>query len=1016
MKTKTFSALRASAAPLALIIAGFTASAALVAPAMAQNVTSATLSGTVVDDAGNSVAGATVTIESAGTGFTRTTTTGSNGSFSVPGLQVGTYNVTVAATGYSTTRSENVAVSLGGNNYDFAVTNEAPTTGEIVVRGAPVRRVDFSGTATGQVFSVQQVAESLPVARSISAIQLLTPQATSGDSFFGDGNTVSLAGSSVAENIFYINGMNVTNFRTFVGGTTVPFEFYDQVQVKTGGYQAEFGRNTGGAVIALTRSGSNTFHGGFNVYYEPNALSNDRPNTYAARNDKDFREKVEGNIWASGPIIKDRLFFFAFYNPRYVTSGDTARSQGTNLDGSPDGVYTDTQRVVQKSNTPFYGGKLDLNLFDGHRVEATYFNDSDVNRVKNTSLTSGDVSQVNESRGGENYIFKYTGSFTDWFTLSGLYGRSKFDQTDSGPQDVDPYVVDRRSGVSQLLSGNPNALVASGSDDRENFRIDADVNFSLLGEHKLRFGWDYEKLFASTLGEYSGGIAYIFERAGATGARNGLIAPNTDYARVQTYNQGGNFKSNNTAYYIQDDWDVTDRVNLSLGLRNDKFVNKDSLGNNFVEIKNQWAPRVGINFDPTGEKKARLSAFYGRYYLPVAANTNIRLGGAELFLRDFYTLPTGAGGAYTGSLTAPTLGTKVESLVLSDGTVSAASTLVSKNLKPQYMDEFIVGGEYRFDNKMRVGLNVIHRKLGTVLEDVDFDGDGGAYASLIGAFCATQTLAYCNATTEPGVNGGGYILMNPGNDAQFDVIDGNGDLQAITIPAGFIGIPKPKRDYWAVELNWERPFDGTWGLNASYVWSRSYGNYEGGVKSDTSQDDTGITSDFDEPGVTDGATGFLPNHRAHTFKVFGSFKPTERWLLGFNALLQSPRKFGCIGSYPVGDGRGADSSSISWYCDAQIAAGVVDGTLGQPVGRGRAFESDWNKRIDVTIAYTIPMESIAGGITLRADVFNVFNFKSKLDFQEEGDRDDVNVREWFYGQPTGYQTPRYVRFGVSANF
>lgn len=1014
MNIKTFSALRASAAPLALVVAGFVGSAAIVAPAMAQNVTAATLSGTVVDDAGNPVSGATVTVESAGTGFTRTTTSAGNGTFSVVALPVGTYNVTVTANGFTTTRSENVAVTLGGNNYDFTVTNEAPSSGEIVVRGAPIRRVDVSGTATGQVFSVQEVAQNLPVPRSIDAIQLLTPQATSGDTAFGG---ISLAGSSVAENIFYINGMNVTNFRTFVGGTTVPFEFYDQVQVKTGGYSAEFGRNTGGAVIALTRSGSNTFHGGFNIYYEPNALRNDRPNTYAARNDQDYLERVEGNIWASGPIIKDRLFFFGFFNPRYSTSGDTARTQGViAATGAPDGVFTNTQRVTQKSNTPFYGGKLDLNLFDGHRVEATYFNDSDTNKVYVRNLSTNAVSQVNESRGGENYIFKYTGSFTDWLTISGLYGRSKFNQTDAGPQDADPYVVDRRSGVAKLLSGNPNALVSSGQDDRENFRVDVDLNFSLLGEHKLRFGWDYEKLFAASISEYSGGIAYIFERAGASGARNGLIAPNTDYARVQTYNAGGNFKSNNTAYYVQDDWQLTDRINLSLGLRNDKFVNKTSLGTNFVSIKNQWAPRLGVNFDPTGEKKARLSAFYGRYYLPVAANTNIRLGGAELFLRDFYTLPTGAGGAYTGSLTNPTLGTKVDGVVFSDGTVSPPATLVSQNLKPQYMDEFIVGGEYRFDNKMRIGLNLIHRKLGTVLEDVDLDGDGAAYDSIIGKFCATQTLAYCNATTEPTVNGGGYILMNPGRDAIFQVTDENGDLQPITIPAAFIGVPKAKRDYWAVELNFERPFDGTWGVNASYVWSRSYGNYEGGVKSDTSQDDTGITSDFDEPGYGDGATGFLPNHRAHTFKVFGSYKPTPRWLFSFNALLQSPRKFGCIGTYPKDDGRGADSTSASWYCNAQIAAGVLEGTLDQPIGRGRAFQSDWNKRLDLGVAYTIPMESIGGGITLRADVFNVFNFKSKLDFQELGDRNDASIREWFYGQPLSYQTPRYVRFGVSANF
>ncbi len=1009
MNTKTFSALRASAAPLALVVAGLTASTAFVAPAMAQNVTSATLSGTVVDDAGNSVSGAMVTIESTGTGFTRTTTTGGNGSFSVPGLQVGTYNVTVAANGFSTTRSENVAVSLGGNNYDFTVTTEAPTTGEIVVRGAPVRKVDFSGTATGNVYSVQAVAENVPVARSISAIQLLTPQATSGDTAFGDGNTVSIGGSSVAENIFYINGMNVTNFRTFVGGTTVPFEFYDQVQVKTGGYQAEFGRNTGGAVIALSRSGSNTFHGGFNVYYEPNALREDAPNTYAQNNSKDKREKVEGNIWLSGPLIKDRLFFFGFFNPRHYTTSDTARQEGE-TGGVPNGTYTDTTVTTSTIKDPFYGGKLDLNLFDGHRVEATYFNDT-----QNEKVLQDGSPNVNY-RGGTNYIFKYTGAFTDWFTLSALYGKSKFNQTSAGADDATPYVLDGRTGSLQYVAGNPAGLIETGSDQRTNYRIDADLNFTMLGEHHLRVGWDLEKLQADNFSLYSGGTYYRYYRSGGAGALGGLITPNTDYVRVRTLTSGGSFKSENTAFYVQDDWDLTDRINLSLGVRNDKFVNKDGIGKPFTTLKNQWAPRLGVNFDPTGDKTARISAFYGRYYLPVAANTNIRLAGAELFLQDWYTLPVDGSGTYSGDLISPTLGSKVQADILSPGTVGDASTLVSKNIKPQYLDEFIVGGEYNFPNRMKVGLNLTYRKLGAVLEDVDFDGNGSDYASKIEEFCASQTQSWCNSTTAPTIGGGGYVLMNPGQDLIVNVTDEDGALHELTMPASFIGLPKAKRTYWAAEFTFERPFENGWGINASYVWSRSKGNYEGGVKSDNGQDDTGLTQDFDEFGWMDGSNGYLPNHREHTFKVFGNWKPTNRWNLGFNALLQSPRKFGCIGTYSVGDGRATATSAASWYCDAQIDAGNIEGTLGKPVGRGSVFESDWNKRLDLSIAYTIPVETTGGGITLRADVFNVFNFKSKLDFNELGDEDDVATINYNYRRVTGYQTPRYFRFGVSANF
>jgi len=993
VNNKTFSALRASAAPLALIVAGFTASAAFVAPAMAQDVTAANLSGTVVDDSGNNVPGAMVTVTSVDRGFSRTATTSGNGSFSIPGMPLGTYNVTVAADGFSTTRSENVAVGLGGNNYDFTVSSEAPTSGEIVVRGAPIRKVDFSGTATGIVFDVQKAAENLPVGRSIEAIQLLTPQVTTGDTAFGG---VSIAGSSVAENVYYINGMNITNFRTFVGGTTVPFEFYDQVQVKTGGYQAEFGRNTGGAVIALTRSGSNTFHGGFNAYYQPEWGYSQAPNTYAQNNKQDKREVVEGNIWASGPVIKDRLFFFGFFNPRHYSQSDT------------DSFGDTTTRVT---SNPFYGGKLDLNLFDGHRIEGTYFNDTQDEDVKFNGSPTTNFS------GGSNYIVKYTGAFTDWFTLSALYGKSKFNQTSAGADDADPYVLDGRVPADglRLVSGNSAGTIDTGRDQRTNYRIDADVRFSLLGEHNLRAGWDLEKLQADNFTIYSGGVYNRYYRSGSGGALGGLIAPNTDYVRVRNLNSGGSFQSENTAFYVQDDWDVTDRINLSLGVRNDKFVNKDGLGAPFTELKNQWAPRLGVNFDPTGDKTARISAFYGRYYLPVAANTNIRLAGSETFLQDWYSLPTGPGGVYSGDLVNPTLGTKVLAEVLSPGGVSDPTTLVSKNLKPQYLDEFIIGGEYNFPNRMKISANFIYRKLGAVLEDVDFDGSGN-YGSVIESFCATQTQAFCNSTTVPTIGSGGYVLMNPGKDLIVNVSDDNGDLHEVTIPASFIGLPAAKRTYWAAELTWQKPFSDGWGLTASYVWSRSKGNYEGGVKSDNGQDDTGLTQDFDEIGWMDGASGFLPNHREHTFKLFGNWKPTENLNLGFNALLQSPRKFGCIGTYSPGDGRATDTLAASWYCDAQIIAGNIKGTAGEPVGRGSVFEGDWNKRIDVSFAYTIPMESIAGGITLRADVFNVFNFKSKLDFNELGDLDDVATINPNYRKVTGYQTPRFVRFGVSANF
>ena len=991
--------------------ASMLASAVVTPAAWAQDVTAGSLSGTIVDAAGNPVSGATVAATSP-QGVTRSVTTGSDGTFQMPQLPVGLYDVRISVEGGPTVLNEDVQVSLGGANYTFTVGAEGASTGtsadgeEIVVMGTRQAEIDFAGTATGVVFDVQEVAERVPVPRTIEAIQLLAPQATSGDVAFG--NTVSLGGSSVAENIYYINGMNITNFRTFVGGTTVPFEFYDQVQVKTGGYQAEFGRNTGGAVIALTRSGSNEFRGGMNVHWIPNSLRSEAPNTYIARNELDRRQSVEANVWASGPIIPDRAFFFGFFNPRYFSFTDTAQ----NCVGGAGGTCTDASLTRQVFDDPFYGGKIDLNLFRGHRLEATYFNDKQDNEVDT------DGSGTTHFSGGENMILRYTGAFTDWLTLSGLYGKSKYNQTSAGAEDAIPYVIDGRSGTLQYIAGNPAGLIETGEDQRINYRVDADILFNALGSHHIRAGWDLEKLNAENVSQYSGGSYFRFYRAGGNGALAGAIPANTDYIRVRTYFSGGAFDSENTAMYIQDSWDVTDRLNLNIGIRNDRFRNFNAAGDEFVDLQNQWAPRLGVNFDPFGDKRSRISAFYGRYYLPIAANTNIRLAGNEEFIETFYRLQgVGAGQQYTGSLTAPPLGVQVAQNILSAGGVAPATTVRSKNLQPQYLDEFIIGGEHRFANsRWTASVNLIHRRLGAVLEDADFD-------YVVPTFCKTQTLSFCNPTTTPALGSGGYVLINPGSDLVVDVDTATG-LQELTIPASAIDLPKARRHYTAAEFKFDRGWDGVWGVSGSYVWARSRGNYEGGVKSDIGQDDTGLTQDFDEPGWMDGANGFLPNHREHTFKLYGAYQVFPAFRVGFNALLQSPRKFGCIGTYPYTDpkdplfGRAVTTLASSWYCRAQVEAGNVQERQGGRkwlVGRGDVFESDWHKRIDLSFAYTVPTQGLRG-FTLRADVFNVLNFKSKLDFNEFGDLDDPLSINPNYQRPTAYQTPRYVRFSASVDF
>ncbi|WP_420479404.1 TonB-dependent receptor [Brevundimonas sp. FT23028] len=975
--------------------------------AVAQDFTTGTLEGTVKNTSGQAVSGATVTVTQNGRSQSRTYTTDANGRFRASQIPVGTYTVQIAGSGYETYTDASVPVSLGGTAaFDFTVgrpgENQASSDlGEVVVVGTRSAAVDFDRTTTGITVDVQETFDRIPTQRNLAAIQLLAPSTSQGDSAFG--NEISISGSSVAENVYYVNGFNITNFRNFVGGNTVPFEFYQQVDVKTGGYQAEFGRSTGGAVIAVTRSGSDEFHGGLNYYVEPESLRDSTPDTYVGPgsalglDSQDTAERSEANVWLSGPIWQDHIYFFGFYNWRDFESGS---------------LDTSGTRTTSTQDDPFYGGKLDFYLNPDHRLELTYFSDDQTQQI-NQRFSGGDSANTFNFVGGETKIAKYTGNFTDWFTLSALYGEGSFNQTVSGDLDSEVSVVDL--GLN-TVRGNPALLISTGEDTRKMYRIDADFYVdNLMGDHHFRIGYDREDLSSSSVSTYSGGRYFRYYQAGAGGAFGGAVAPGAIYVRDRLYDSGGEYSTEQTAFYIQDAWDVTDRLSLQLGLRAEKFSNMNAAGEVFVETDFDLSPRLGFNYDLFGDRSTSLKGFFGRYYIPIAANTNIRMAGNELFTQDFYNI-SAIGGSYPATAAGldaclaasprnnclPTVaGGPVSSEVLSPGVVPESQSLVSENLEAQYQDEIIFGIEHEISSAgmfdgWTVGANLIYRDLKKVMEDFDT-------SYIIDAYCASEGIAPADCGQ---INGAGYVLLNPGSDlvitpdaSTFPYLAG----QTITISSDILDIPEAKRTYKALELTFERPWDGRWSLQGSAVFAESKGNIEGGVKSDNGQSDTGLTQDFDEPGWTDGSYGFLPNHRGQTYKLFGSYAVTEDITIGANAILQSPRKYGCIGSYPLGDGRASPTTITAWYCNGVLTP------------RGSQFEGEWYKNVDVSLAWNLPFSGIPGRVQFRADVFNVFDFESATDFVESGELAPGSANP-DYQRISGYQTPRYVRLGLSYQF
>ena len=1033
---------------LALVGAGVAASTGAIAPAAAQDYTSGAITGQVTDETGAPVSGATVVATSNATGQTRTATTGPNGDFRLNALPTGSYDIVVTGGGFQdfTATGVNVLASQAvGVDISVSSANVITVIGTTIVR-------DFEGTTQGLNVDVEELTKRVPLPKDLTSVVLLAPGTTQGDSAFG--NLASIGGSSVAENAYYVNGLNTTNFDNYLGSARVPFDFYRSVEAKTGGYPAEFGRATGGIVNAVTKSGSNDFFGGIHLDWAPkfgrtdgkelqNCTFDSTPTGTPVRTapitcedftnrDADEASSYSAVIEAGGPIIEDRLFVYGLVEFRETKSNAVNRLSGSS-----------TQNI---QDNPFWGAKVDAYPIDNQHFEFTIF-DTRRQTVQSTApytegageegFTIGDYNTTGVFNfGGISYVGKYTGTFTDWLTVSAAYGvmEDRFDNAPVGAAATLPFSTNASGQpINGTASGRLNDQTAASislpyETKREFYRADVDLFFNLLGSHHIRAGFDTEintltRGTVRTGGDFllsNGLITQAAYDAGAGGAGFAYVYRPGGQVELNYFNSGGAFESTNRAFYIQDEWNVTDRLTLNLGLRRDDFTLDKADGTDFLDLEENYAPRVGFTYD-VGDN-GRLFGFFGQYFLPVASNTAFRGAGAEFFIRErfFYNgvdsdgIPNITGQVTTNPSYQNTCpfglapqSNGVNCSVTGDGSVPPSDAFFAADLKATKQSEYILGYEHDFGG-FSLGLAYIHRNLDRTAEDAAID------AAVID-YCNANGITGCE-TVWTGFHQ--YVTYNIGGDLTVALLGDDSvtsvplDGVVLTIPAEDIPLPAAERTYDAVEFTFERPWDGRWSLQGSYTWSRSYGNSEGYVQSDFGQDDAGITQDFDQPGFTDFATGRLPNDRTHRFKLFGAYAPTEQFVIGTNVSVDSPRPLSCFGFHPT-DVFGNLYGAASHYCGLQ------------PAPRGEGSETDWIYNVDMSFRYNIDAGQDRQ-ISFTADVFNIFNFQGATQRDEFGETSIAAANA--AGEPTavfynpnydivtGYQAPRSVRFGIDILF
>ena len=981
----------------------------------AQSNAQGSVLGRVVGASASDLAGATVTLVNKELNVNRTAPVSSAGTFEFPTVPVGDYEVTLTQKGREPIpQSAHVGLSTTTSVRFEPGASETMKLEKLVVTGADASPVDVAATVIGLNIRSETV-EMLPVPRNLTAVSLLTPGVTQGDrGFFG--NLASFAGASVGENAYYLNGFNITDFRRGLGFQGVPFEFFQEFQTNVSGYSAEFGRSTGGVVNAISKRGTNEYKASVGLYWEPNSLSADSPNTFGTDgkayviNSKNKQDTKTYNLEVSGPIWKNHLYLYGLYQGNRTTLDYMAPTTSSRTSGT-----TITQYNHRTNNSPYWAGKLDWDIAADHHFEFTTFSDKSTQVTLqypyawtsgsgsiNFPATFGTPSTQFRSLGGRGDIYRYSGNFFDnVLTLTALYGRNSRDSSLSSTEDAKEYIVDNRSSAGRLSGSNS---VTEDVDRRKAKRIDGTVRFELFGKHSLKFGYDNENNIAHSLVRNSGdGISYEYNNYTGGALENGVTPPagTTQIASLIVYKAGGDFRVITEAQYLEDNWKLmNDRLNLNLGLRREMLDNRNGNDKTFIKIENMKAPRLSGAYDLRGDGLSKVTASWGRYFLQIPANTDVREAGGETYYTDYYVLNS----LKTDNL--PNLGTQVGPRVTtSNGIVPGVETLVNSQISPMYQDEWTLGYEQALNKRWKASAKFIYRDLASTIEDEAVD------AALI---------KYAAAKGYNNFQAGGfdyYVLTNPGAPLTFYINmtkDLNGDgvvdsgdqaggiatKQQVSIDAASLGYPKATRKYYSVYLGLERSFADKWFANFSYVWAHSYGNYEGSVYSDIGQTDAGITQLFDQPGLVDGTYGPLPNDRRHTFKAFGAYQISKEFIISSNLTVQSGRPKNGLGAHPT------DLFARAYGASSYYVNGIL-------TPRGSLGRTPWVTQLDLALRYkpTWGQNKLSFGV----DIFNVPDFHAQTAIFERS-TSGATSKLAFYQQTRSYQQPRYVRLSASYDY
>lgn len=973
--------------------------------AMATDV-GGTVKGRVTKDSGAAVAGATVTLTHKEKNITRTTEANADGEYVLRNLPVGEYEATISGEGFSTTRQDDLAVLVGSPVVLDVALQTGASIEEVVVTGISLSRVDMAASTAGMTFDDARL-DLMPVNSGFESTVLLTPGTveTGSDSFRG---ASSIGGASSAENGYYLNGINVTQIQSGLGSFGLPWEAIEQTNVQTGGITAEFGGAMGGIVNSVTKTGSNEFKYGVSYRVDPNAASGEfdsvrsrsNPGQYWINNERDESSFTETSVWLSGPVLKDRLFFYGIYNPRsekFQGAGDTRNADG--------GTFTTTERTADR-----WLANLEWYVTDKHSVRLTGFNTKRERTDHNYVYDEADntVGAFNGlttfEDGGQFWGASYHGALMNNLALDVVYGNTEEEEIPR-PQNINPLVEDCRTGSCFAYSNHSDASISPQEFVRKQLRADLSLD---LPDHAIKFGIDTYKIDVDVDTRQNGAVigspadvdqAAAFgwwqTRVAGAGDSQALAAGvplNSQYVRRRVRLRFSDSTVSSEAFYLQDNWQISDNWALDLGVRYTSFENTVSSGEVYADLDGNIEPRLAAVWDVKGDGRTKAYVSVGRYFQPVSARMNIVQGSSSVEYFDYYATAAldAQGRPVLRADGSPERGAEYGSRSYRQRGITDPNLIASRNLEAMYSDQISLGFETEVFARMRAGVRVTYSELGRSVEDTD-------YGPVL-----TKKLAELGINDALG-QGSFYILSNPGKDVEiaFD-FDQDGDVDPVTLTTAETRLPEPERKYAAVLFTLGGELTDDISFDASYTWSHSYGNTEGLVKTDNDQADPGWTTSYDYGDLMDHSSGNLPNDHRHAIKLAGLYNFTENWIGGLVLRATSGAPKNVFGIHPSGvDSCAAGNPWEACVSQSYDYASHYDAD-GNAVPRGSAGNLPWITNLDLALTYK--NENLFGGnFVMKATVYNVLGEDDPIAINQEdtaasGTPDDYGLTNIYPGQ------------------